>query len=75
MRHRDIQIHAAITVMPHKNSVAVIGEKDQEIAQFAVQLDAKFSPFTRAQFEKVFEGLFENCLVKARAAGLLRAGE
>lgn len=72
---RDVQIHAAVTIMPHQNSVPVIGEKDNEIAQFCVQLDAKFGPFTRSQFEVAFQGMLENCLMKARRAGLLRGGE
>jgi hypothetical protein len=72
---RDVQIHAAVTIMGNANNVPVIGEKPVEVAQFAVQLDEKFAPFTRKQFEIAFRGLMEHCLEKARAANLLRAGE
>jgi hypothetical protein len=72
---RDVQIHAAVTIVNRKNNVEVIGEKPLEIAQFAVQLDSKFAPFKRMHFEAAFKGLMEHCIEKARAAGLMRAGE
>lgn len=75
IRFKDLQIHAAITVMPAQNSIPHIGYEPMEIAQFAVQLDAKFSPFTRQQFEIAFQGLKESCLNKARSYGLLRDGQ
>lgn len=75
MKKKDVQIHCALTIMPNVNSVSIIGEKETEIAQFAVQLDAKFAPFTRVQFETAFRGLKERVLERARAAGLLRGGE
>lgn len=74
-KKRDVQIHSAVTIMPNVNSVGMIGEKDTEIAQFAVQLDAKLAPFTRVQVEAAFRGLHERCLERMRAAGLLRGGE
>jgi hypothetical protein len=74
-KRRDVQLHAAVTIMPRVNSTEIIGEKDQEVAQFCVQLDAKFGPFTRKQVDIAFEGLKEHCFAKMRAAGLLRSGE
>lgn len=75
-KYRDIQLHAAVTIMNRVNSVEIFGDpKPEEIAQFAVQLDAKFAPFTKAQFEIAFDGLRHHCLEKARAAGLLKAGQ
>jgi hypothetical protein len=72
---RDIQVHAAVTIMPNKNNVWQPGEKDVEIAQFAVQLDSAYAPFTAEMVRKAFEGLEASCLSRMRAAGLLRAGE
>jgi hypothetical protein len=76
---KDIQIHAAVTIMPNANNLPILDpdpekRKDQEIAQFAVQLDARFAPFTHHEVKTAFDGLFYHCLRKMRAAGLLKAG-
>ena len=78
-RNKDVQIHAAVTVMPNSNNVLIMDRDPAnmqpiEIAQFAVQLDAKFGPFTAKQLKIAFDGLYYNCLEKMRSAGLLRAG-
>lgn len=79
LKSRDVQVHAAVTVMPNANNVLIMDSNPEnmkpiEIAQFAVQLDAKFGPFTAKQLKIAFEGLYYNCLDKMRAANLLRAG-
>jgi hypothetical protein len=79
---RDVQLHAAVTVMNRTNNIQVMEkgadgefEKPVEVAQFCVQLDSRFFPFTAKQFKIAFEGLYHHCLAKARAAGILRSGE
>lgn len=74
-KKRDVQVHAAITICPTMRSEIVIGEKENEIAQFAVQLDARYAPFTRNQVKLAFEGLAHHCIDKMRTAGLLKAGQ
>ena len=69
---RDIQIHAAVTIMPNKNNVAVIGEKDLEIMQKCVQLDAKFAPFKEEQVRVAFQALAAHAIEIMRSAGYIR---
>ncbi len=69
---RDVQIHAAVTIMPNKDNIAMIGEKENEIGQFAVQLDAKHVPVTEKQFRMAFASLCKTLEARARAAGLIR---
>jgi hypothetical protein len=68
----DVQIHAAITICPHKNNVINLGEKDTEIAQFVVQLDARFSPFKEEYVRIAFTGLMQQCLKKMYREGIIR---
>lgn len=74
MKKRDIQIHAAVTIMPNVNNVQLIGSKENEIAQFAVQIDARNVPLTHTELKVAFDGLYYHCLEKMRRHGLLKAG-
>lgn len=69
---RDVQIHAAVTIMPNVNNVPMIGEKDLEIGQFVVQLDSRFSPFRESAVRQAFISLGVQCMDRMRKAGLLR---
>ena len=71
-KSRDVQIHTAVTIMGNANNVAMIGEKDLEITQLCVQLDAKFSPFKESQVRQAFISLGARCMEEMRKAGLLR---
>lgn len=68
----DVQIHAAVTIAPTKNNTLMFGYKDTEIAQFVVQLDARFSPFKEEYIRVAFTGLMQQCMEKMRREGILR---
>lgn len=69
---RDVQIHAAVTIVPARDHVIVMGEKENEITQFCVQLDARFIPIDENKVRLAFEGLAFHCIQKMRRAGLIK---
>jgi hypothetical protein len=70
--NRDVQIHMAVTIMANANNVPMIGEKDNEITQLCVQLDARHAPFREKDVRQAFIALGAQAIDKMRRAGLTR---
>lgn len=73
-RRTDIQIHAAVTIMNRVNNIELIGQKETELPQFCVQIDARDTPVRKMDVEAAFKALGQKCLDQMRQNGLLKAG-
>ena len=69
---RDLMVHIAATIMPTKKGVLVVGEKCNEIGQFAVEVEATNVPMNEKQAKAMLEALSYKCFERMRAAGLIR---
>ena len=69
---RDVMVHAAVTIMNRQKKIQVIGEKENEICQFAAELDADLLPMTEAQAKAMFEKISRACFDKMVLHGLIR---
>lgn len=72
---RDIQIHSVVTVTNRVNNHEIIGEKERELPQLCVQVDARHTPLRRKDVQAAFGAMYANILKQMRSAGLLRAGD
>lgn len=69
---RDVMVNSAVTVVPRRNGIQLVGEKDHEICQFAFELQAKKLPWPE---KRVRQALFEQAeliLEQMRGAGFTR---
>lgn len=71
---RDVMIHVAVTIMGEQHGHRVMGEKDNEICQFAVRIDSQWLErgLTIDQVKKSFEALSFRALERMRVSGLTR---
>lgn len=69
---RDVQIHVAVTIMPAQAGVQILGEKENEITQLAVEVQFRYVPMTEDQFRRAFFALADKAIMKARFAGIVR---
>lgn len=74
---RDVMVHIAVTVMGEVDGRHVMGEKDNEIGQFAVRIPHKWiqKGLTMEQLRVVMESLTLRAVDRMRVSGLTRAGE
>jgi hypothetical protein len=75
MKKRDIQIHAVVTITQRVNNIEIVGEKERELPQFAVQIDARDTPVRKKDVQTAFAALYSKCLDEMRRAGVLRSGD
>lgn len=69
---RDVMVHVAVTIMDRRGQIKVIGEKENEICQFAAELDYKWVPLNAKQAKSMFEKLSRAAFDKMVAHGLIR---
>jgi hypothetical protein len=71
-KKRDVMLHAACTIMGTTEGIEIIGQKDEEICQFAVHIPARQMPKKESHIRRAFEEMCEMTLNKMRSHGLLR---
>lgn len=71
-KKRDVMIHIAVTIMPEVNEKRVIGEKENEICQFAVRVPAPKWPIKRSWCKTMMQELTLHAYRRMMAAGLVR---
>lgn len=69
---QDVMLHAAVTMVPRKDGISLIGEKDQEVCQFAAELFARKLPYPESHARRAFDELKEGCIRRMREAGMIR---
>jgi hypothetical protein len=69
---KDVMFHAAVTVVPRTNGVALIGDKDIELCQFAAEIPAKRMPLKESHARRAFDEMAEACIKRMRKAGMIR---
>lgn len=75
-KRREVQIHAAVTMMGDPFAINKEDQKDVEIAQFAVAFPPHLhGDILAVTVKEAFEKLGLTCLSRMRAAGLLRGGQ
>lgn len=74
-RKRDVQIHAVVTITNRVNNSEIVGEKEKELPQFAVQIDAKDCPVRKKDVQTAFLALYDKCLKEMRKVGILKNGD
>lgn len=72
-RRRDVMVHVAVTILNRQNGVTVVGEKPNEICQYAVEIPATQFPIKMSWAKKTFEALTLHAYKKMLAFGLVRA--
>ncbi len=69
---RDVMCHAAVTIVPRKNGLTIIGEKDQEVCQFAFELMARKLPWPERILREALNEQANMVLEKMRSAGMVK---
>lgn len=70
--NRDVMVNTAVTIVPRCNHLEVIGEKDNEVCQFAFELPAKKLPFPERHLRLALAEQMNMILEKMRRAGMVR---
>lgn len=68
----DLMFHAAVTMVPRKNGIALIGQQDMEVCQFAAEIPFKKLPLKESHARRAFDEMKESCIQRMREAGFLR---
>jgi hypothetical protein len=74
-RARDVQFHTVVTITNRVNNVEIFGEKETELPQLCIQVDAKDTPLRRKDVQAAFGAFYQDILKQMRSAGLLRMGD
>jgi len=75
MKKRDIQIHMSVTITNRVNNVEIFGEKEKELPQLCIQVDARNAPVRKMDLQAAFANFYARALEQMREAGLLKAGD
>jgi len=70
---RDVLLHAAVTIVPRANGVPLLGMKDQELCQWAAELQGAKFPYKESHIKRAFDEMAAECIKKMRGAGMIRA--
>lgn len=73
MDGRDVMFHAAVTIVPRKNGIAIVGEKDREVCQFACDILSRKLPLKESHARRAFDEMKEMCIQRLREAGLIQS--
>lgn len=71
-KRRDVQIHTVVTITTRQAGIDILGEKETELPQLAVEIPFNKIPMTEDQFRVAIRALGEKSLERARAYGLIR---
>jgi hypothetical protein len=69
---RDVMIHAAVTITPHREGIQVVGEAENEICQFRCDFPYKAVPINEDNVRRHFSAMAEKCLIRMKVYGLLK---